>query len=316
MAGAARRPGAGPAAVVGARRSPGQLEQLGLAMEPVADGRQGLRGAAARPGAVDRLRTRLHPARLGSLGRAAVRRFDGGDRRGVRTSAHRRDPDRGDGRLVRRIHGQLDRRSHQPFRRDRDPRQPVGAGPIRADNRYGLLLAPGDDAGDDRRQLAAPFRRQHRHADAGHSRRQGLSRADRRGPAALVRAAGLLGAAGRRRRQQSAPLPVFPVRGPLGRSRRNTPRSGTRWCSPSWPSMCWGRAPNGRRRSEYRRARDCNARIRHRLVWGNRLRGQVDRRIPGPGRRQRADRAGRPLDRSTAGDPRHAGGIGAVLARF
>ena len=146
MVGAARRPGAGPAAVVGARRSVGQLEQLGLAMEPVADGRQGLRGAAARPGAVDRLRTGLHPARLGSLGRTAVRRSDGGDRRGVRASAHRRDPDRRDGRLVRRIHGQLDRRSHQPFRRDRDPRQPVGAGPIRTDNRHGVLLAAGDDA--------------------------------------------------------------------------------------------------------------------------------------------------------------------------
>ena len=49
-------------------------------------------------------------------------------------------------------------------------------------------------------------------------------------------------------------------------------------------------------------------------VRGNRLRGQADGPVPGPGRRQRADRAGRPLDRSPAGDPRDAGGVGAVVA--
>ena len=43
--------------------------------------------------------------------------------------------------------------------------------------------------GDDRAELAAPFRRPDPHTDAGHPRRQGLSRADRRGAAALVRAA-------------------------------------------------------------------------------------------------------------------------------
>ena len=160
---------------------------------------QGLRGAAARPGAVHRLRTGLHPARLGRVGRTAVRRPDGGHRCGVRASAHRRDPHRRDGRLVRRLHGQLDRRSHQPFRRDRDPCQPVGARPIRSDHRHRVLLAPRDDAADDRRQFAPPFRRQHQHTDAGHPRRQGLPRADRRGPATLVRTARLVGAAGRRR---------------------------------------------------------------------------------------------------------------------
>ena len=87
------------------------------------------------------------------------------------------DPDRGDGRVVRRLHGQLDRRPHRPFRRDRHPRQPVGARPVRRRPPTRLLLAPGDDAGDDRRQLAAPVRRANQHADAGDPRRQGLSRA-------------------------------------------------------------------------------------------------------------------------------------------
>ena len=35
-----------------------------------------------------------------------------------------------------------------------------------------------------------------------------------------------------------------------GSLRHNTPRSGTRWCSLSWPNTCWGRAPNCRRYSE------------------------------------------------------------------
>ena len=40
-----------------------------------------------------------------------------------------------------------------------------------------------------RAELAAPLRRRHPDADAGHPRRQGLPRADRRGAAALVRPA-------------------------------------------------------------------------------------------------------------------------------
>src|SRR6202042_2065287 len=72
LVGAARRPGAGLAAVVDPRRTAGELERLGLAMESVADGRAGLRGAAARSRTVDRLRTGIHPARLGSVGRATV----------------------------------------------------------------------------------------------------------------------------------------------------------------------------------------------------------------------------------------------------
>ena len=103
----------GPAGVVDPRRAAGQLEQLVMAMEPVAAGRAGLRGAAAGSGAVDRLRTGIHPAWLGSVGRTAVRRFDGRHRRGVCSPAHRCDPGRRDGRLVRRLHGQLDGRPHR-----------------------------------------------------------------------------------------------------------------------------------------------------------------------------------------------------------
>ena len=84
VAGAARRSGTEPgaAAAVDPRRTAGQLERLALAVEPVAAGRAGLRGAAARPGAVHRLRPGLHPARLGRMGRRAVHRPDGGHRRG------------------------------------------------------------------------------------------------------------------------------------------------------------------------------------------------------------------------------------------
>ncbi len=42
---------------------------------------------------------------------------------------HRRRPRRHDGRLLRRLHGQLDRRSHRPLQGHREPRGAVGAGP-------------------------------------------------------------------------------------------------------------------------------------------------------------------------------------------
>ena len=75
---------------VGPRRTAGQLELLALAVEPVGARRARLRGAAAGPGAVDRLRPGLHPAGLGRLGRCAVRRSDGRHRRRMRAPAHRR----------------------------------------------------------------------------------------------------------------------------------------------------------------------------------------------------------------------------------
>ena len=137
------RPGA--AGAVDPRRPAGQLERLALAVEPMAAGRAGIRRAAARPGAVDGLRAGLHPARLGRMGFRPVHRSDGRHRRRVCTSPGRRIPHRGDGRLVRRLHGQLDRRAHRPFRRDRHPRQPVGARPVRADHRRRVLVGARDD---------------------------------------------------------------------------------------------------------------------------------------------------------------------------
>ena len=60
----------GAAAAVDPRRSAGLVERVVVALEPVAAGGHGLRRAAARPGAVHRLRPGLHPARLGRVGQA------------------------------------------------------------------------------------------------------------------------------------------------------------------------------------------------------------------------------------------------------
>ena len=157
VAGAARRrlrrqPGA--AAAVDPRRPAGVVERLVVALEPVAGGGPGVRRAAARPGPVHRLRAGLHPPRLGQLGRGAVHRPDGGHRRGRRARRHRRDPHGGDGRLVRRLHGQLGRRAHRPVQGDRHPREPVGARPVRADHRRALVLGARDDPGDGSRPTA------------------------------------------------------------------------------------------------------------------------------------------------------------------
>ena len=92
----AATPRAGAAAAVGARRTVGQLELLALAVEPVGAGRTRIRGAAAGPGAVDRLRPGLHPARVGHWGRRAVRGSDGRHRRCMRRTraSTRRAPPR------------------------------------------------------------------------------------------------------------------------------------------------------------------------------------------------------------------------------
>ena len=131
---------------LGSRGTAEQLELLALAMEPVGARGPRIRGAASGSGALDRLRPGLHPARLGRMGRCAVRGSDGRHRRRVRPSAHRCVPHRRDGRFVRRVHGQLDRRPHRPVRRHRQPRQPVGARPVQLHHRRRLLLAARDDA--------------------------------------------------------------------------------------------------------------------------------------------------------------------------
>ena len=116
----------GPAAAVGPRRPDVQLELLVVALEPVADGRARLRGAAARPGPVHRVRPGLHCPGLPPVGRPPVRRRHGGHRRGAGPPGHRRLPHGHDGRLLRRLHGELDRRAHRPVRRHRQPRRACG----------------------------------------------------------------------------------------------------------------------------------------------------------------------------------------------
>ena len=58
----------GPAAALDPRRPAGLVERLVVALEPVAGGRAGVRRAAARPGAVHRLRAGLHRAAAGATG--------------------------------------------------------------------------------------------------------------------------------------------------------------------------------------------------------------------------------------------------------
>ena len=141
-----------------------ELERLVVAVEPVADGRPRVRRAAARPGPVHRLRPRVHRPRARTWGDAPFTDAAGDHRRGRRPAGHRRGPDGDDGRLVRRLHGQLDRRPHRPVPRDRQPRRPVVAGPdVRHHRHAGVLAAdvrrPVQPARALPGQLAAQARR-------------------------------------------------------------------------------------------------------------------------------------------------------------
>ena len=78
-----------------------------LALVPLGAGRPRVRRAAAQPGPVAGIRPRLRPARLGRVGRCPVHRPDGRDRRRRAAARHRRLPHGRDGRLLRRLHGQL-----------------------------------------------------------------------------------------------------------------------------------------------------------------------------------------------------------------
>ena len=75
VAGAARQETRRRRCCCGSTAAAGQLELLALAVEPVGARCARIRGAAAGSGAVDRLRAGLHPARLGRMGRCAVRRI-------------------------------------------------------------------------------------------------------------------------------------------------------------------------------------------------------------------------------------------------
>ena len=230
------------AAAVDPRRPAGQLERLELAMEPAAGGRPRLRGAAARSRAVHRLRPRLHRARLEQLGRQALHRPHVDHRRGRRARRHRRDPHRRDGRIVRRLHGQLGRRPHRPVPRDRHAREPVGARPVRRHHRQLGVLAADLHARGDGGALAAPVRARHPHPAAGDPRRPRLPRADRREPAAVVGAR--RAPRGGRRHRRSTASSTTPTR-TTGCSSPSTPWSGTRRCSRSSTSTSTGRTGSG-----------------------------------------------------------------------
>ena len=77
----------------------------------------------------------------GDWGARPYRRPDGDHRRRRRPARHRPDADGRDGRLLRRVHGELDRRPHRPVPGNRQPRGPVGAGPDVRHHRHARLLA-------------------------------------------------------------------------------------------------------------------------------------------------------------------------------
>ena len=215
LAGAAcRRLGrrAGRAAAMGARRPARLLERLVLALESLAGGRPRVCRADAGPGAIHRLWPRIHPARLGRLGRRALSGPAGDQRRRAGPRRHRRPAQRCHGRLVRRLHGQLDRRAHRPLPRHRQPCQPLDPEPVRSDHRRLPLLAAGNRRADAAAPFAAPLRAGYPHAHADHPRRQGLPRANWRGPEPV-------GAARRAIRRRAGPhaaqIPLLPRREPL-----------------------------------------------------------------------------------------------------
>ena len=113
----------------------------------------------------------VHRPRLEPLGRRAVHRSDGHHRRRGGSRRHRRRSDGRDGRLIRRLHGQLGRRSHRPLPRHRHTRVAVGDGSVRADHRPRLLLGQGGQRGDDAGALTARLCRSDPHPDAGGPRR-------------------------------------------------------------------------------------------------------------------------------------------------
>ena len=173
--------------------------------------------------------------RLGRVGRRALHRPHGAHRRRRGPPRHRRRRRRRDGRLVRRLHGQLGGGPHRPVPRDRHPRQPVGARRLRPHDRRPGLLAPRDDPRDGGAAQPAPARRRDHHADPRRARRQGLPGADRRGAAR---------SGGTSSRPGTATPPTSPTGSctsptrTTGSSRRSTPCSGTRRCWRSSTTTC------------------------------------------------------------------------------
>ncbi len=189
MAGAAAGGIGGCARTAGGLRPwrPGRdVERVELAMESAAAGREGLRGAPAGPGHLDRLRTRLRAARLGPMGCRAVHRRHGRGRRRPGASGDRRRANGADGRLLRWLHGQLGGRQHGSVQGHRHPRQPVGASRLPRDDglwpRLGARVRrPVRRSLALRGMVTGPPAVEHQDADARHPWRARPARADQRG---------------------------------------------------------------------------------------------------------------------------------------
>src|SRR5699024_10929455 len=127
---------------------------------------------------------------------------------------HRRGAHRPGRRLLRRLYGQLGRRTHgQRIQVHRHPRLPVEHHLDGPDD--GQLLLGSGDAEAVGRVLPAPLRRRDRGPPPRHPRRQGLPGADRAGAGAVARPAHPGEDSARRRRRHPAPVPLLPGRGTL-----------------------------------------------------------------------------------------------------
>ena len=204
-------------------------------MEPVGRGRARLGRADARPGAVHRLRARLHRQGLAAPRRPGLGRPRGAARRGGRTVRCGRCPDRLPGRVVRRLHDQLGGRAHRPVRRDRHPLRHLGAGPEERHRRRRAQLADAGSAGPPTtrtgtrrtRRTASPTASARRCSSPTATGTTGCRSARRCGCGGTWSAAGTATRPSCRTGSSTSPART------TGSCPRPTPRSGTRPCSAS-----------------------------------------------------------------------------------
>ena len=225
------------------RRSPGRVgRRLELPLEPAGLRLRRLRRLHAQPARLDRLGPGVHRRRQRGLGRPRLRGRHA--RHGLRGGAalRREGPHRGRGRVLRRIHGRLDRRPHRPLPR---ARLPTTASSTCA-SMYGAteeLWFPDwefrgpywDEPRDVRALEPEPLRQELQDAHPGHPRRAGLPRAPRAGPRHVHRPAAA--------RRALAPARL-PRREPLGAASPPTPCAGTTRSSAGWTA---GRRAGDRR---------------------------------------------------------------------
>src|SRR5438874_286900 len=126
---------------------------------------------------LDRLRTEVYRLDQRRLGRQTVRRSDEGTRlRGEDIPVHRQEPRDGAGRELRRLHGELDPRSHEPIQMHRVARWNLQYRVcVRYDGRalvsgMGIQRATVEESRAVPEIFTALVRRQIQNADAGGSR--------------------------------------------------------------------------------------------------------------------------------------------------